>query len=403
LFINPYRLGRELKKEFEMVATTEIQKVETGLAMYGDRDDIDALARRIKVMVPGGDKLNTNEALALAQISQACKLNPFIGEVWYIPGKGGMVGIRGARRYANEQVKDEAGRDAYWFPDIQPCPPAEAGATESEKVVAAFRCVIHDSASTFQYQKALTALISELRAAGYPDPYGEAVKIVGPKPQWIGYGYSTTTDQTRMNKMQVARKRAEADALKKRFYIPFGATVSEFEDKGEDDVIDVDRAFPPDEPVRRTPYPREQAIADLTGIPVAKQETHKTIAERPYTAEQLKARIFEIATEHQKKGKLSATAAQRGLVAGVLTECFAGDPDAEKIRHSVTKFLTGSNSVSANDGAPGMYVQALLDWLQPTKDTGGAYHADPVAVKEAHAVWTAANIDVGQMTLGGVA
>lgn len=205
---------------------------ETAL-IFGQQSEIDVLAERIKIMVPGGQALKDNEARALAQISQACGLNPFIGEVWYIPGKGGMVGIRGARRYANQQVKEEGGKDAFWFPDIQVCPPDVAGAMPNEKVVASFKCVIHDSSSTFQYQRALSSLIETLRAGGAPDPFGDAVKIVGPKPQWIGYGYTTEAESSRMNKMQLARKRAEADAIKRRFYIPFGAGVSEFEDRGE--------------------------------------------------------------------------------------------------------------------------------------------------------------------------
>lgn len=120
---------------------------------------------------------------------------------------------------------------------------------------------------------------------------------------------------------------------------------------------------------------------------------------RPYTPEQLKERIQLFANKNQRENKINATQPQRGLVAGVLEKCFAGDPDSDRIRHSVMKYLTGYDSVAAKDGMPGIYVNALLDWLNPIKDSGGAYEPDSLAVKEANAVWTQALRDAGQMEM----
>jgi hypothetical protein len=372
---------------------TAIQTVPSQTSLvFGEKRDIEALANRIKIMAPGGKKLNTDEAMALSQVSYLTGLNPFIGEIWYIPGNGPMVGIRGARRYGNEQVKNEGGIDAFWYPVFTTCSPEEAGAPANVDVALAYRCELHDSVSTKQYQKMLTETIKEFREGGAPDPFGEAVKVVGPKPLWVGWGYSVTTESSKMNKGALARKRAEADAIKRRFYIPFGAGVSEYEDRGE--VVDAgawDADF-----VEQHNAPSPEAVAS--------QPVTQTVTTRPYTPEILKVRIMEISREKQKQNKLNATQPQRNLVAAVMNDCFAGDPDHDNIRHSVMKYLTGYTSVkdtTAEPGMPGTFVLALLDWLKPEKDSGGAYSADKVAVQEAHAVWTEALKDEGQLVLEG--
>lgn len=195
----------------------------TALALSGTQRDLDAYAARLKIAMRGGDKLAGPEARALAQIALITGLDPFIGEVWYIPGKGPMIGIAGARRKWNE--KSAAG-GGYSFVDIQPCSPEEAGATEAD-VVAAFRAVAHDSGATKEYQKLFQETLAMLREAKAEDPFQVAKEICGPKPQWVGYGYSTKSETSRMNKMQLARKRAEADALKKCIVIPFGVDVAD--------------------------------------------------------------------------------------------------------------------------------------------------------------------------------
>lgn len=215
------------------MVTTAIEKQSLVIGTYGDRDEIMSLAKRIKVMVPGGSKLNDAEAQALAQVSIVTHLNPFIGEIWYIPGRGPMVGIKGARRCGNEQIEDAGGRDAYWNADLIPCSPEEAGAPDPSKVAASYKCVITDSVSTIKYQKMLLETIRALREAQSPDPVGDAKEIVGKRPQWIGYGFSTIEEQSKMNKQALAMKRAESDVLKRKFYIPFGAGVGEGDNASE--------------------------------------------------------------------------------------------------------------------------------------------------------------------------
>ena len=203
------------------------------LAIHGTNQELDTMAGRFKVALRGGDKLANNEARALAQISMVTNLNPYIGEVWYIPGKGPMIGIAGARKLWNEKGLNGGGNS---FVEIVPCSPEEAGATEAD-VHAAFKAIAHDSHATKEYLALFSQTLKDLRAAADPDPTKTARELCGPKPQWVGYGYSTKSETSRMNKTQLARKRAEADALKKCIVIPFGlkADVS-IEDKAPEYV-----------------------------------------------------------------------------------------------------------------------------------------------------------------------
>jgi hypothetical protein len=207
------------------MVTTLAKQSSTSLAL-GEYGDVEEFAKRIKMLMRGGDKLNNTEVMALAQFAKITNLNPFTGECWYISGSGPMIGIAGARRLDQQQTGDAGGCS---FPTITPCPADEAGALEAEirDVVAAFKAEITDTAAITAYQKLFTSTIQAMREAGVADPFAAAKEVCGPRPSWVGYGYSTKSERSRMNKTQLARKRAEADALKKRIVIPFGAKIAE--------------------------------------------------------------------------------------------------------------------------------------------------------------------------------
>ena len=193
--------------------------------MFGQKEDVQSISKRIKTMVKGGEKLADNEALALAQVSLVTRLNSFIGEVWYIPGKGPMVGIAGVRRLNNEQAQEKGG---YSSEEFVVSTPEEAGVPKEIKaddIASVWKCVIDDSLATKEYLSMLTNLVNILDAK-VDDPFGEAKKVIGVKPTWIGFGYSTKSETSRMNKQQLAKKRAEADALEEKVLIPFGGDVS---------------------------------------------------------------------------------------------------------------------------------------------------------------------------------
>jgi hypothetical protein len=78
------------EKEEKAVVTT---KRPDAPAEWHSRGEIMALGERIRAMMPGGDKLDANQAMALAQYSAVMDLNPFRGEVYAFPGRGGQLCI----------------------------------------------------------------------------------------------------------------------------------------------------------------------------------------------------------------------------------------------------------------------------------------------------------------------
>lgn len=77
----------------------------TAIAQYGDRDVIKELGERVKRFLPNGSQMSQEEALSFAQTALALDLNPFAGEVWYIPRVGIVTGIAGYRKMARAQGK----------------------------------------------------------------------------------------------------------------------------------------------------------------------------------------------------------------------------------------------------------------------------------------------------------
>lgn len=113
-------------------------------------------------------------------------------------------------------------------------------------------------------------------------------------------------------------------------------------------------------------------------------------AERPYSPEVLANKLNEKATGYNGK---PVSPQQRGLFVGMMAAVFAGDDDK---RHTVQEYLFGAPS---GYEIPDELILAGLDWLKPTKDTGGAYLPDAMAVKEAQAVWDASLVQEGQQEL----
>jgi len=116
---------------------------------------------------------------------------------------------------------------------------------------------------------------------------------------------------------------------------------------------------------------------------------------RPADPDIVKGWIAMKSKTYAVEGK-TANRAQRGLVAGVLEECFAGSTDSKQDRHFVQEYLTGHGSLGDISDS---YVLSLLDWLKPVKTDGGSYIADGNAVIEAGLIRNAAMEAAGQTRL----
>ncbi|MCJ7528833.1 MAG: hypothetical protein MUO37_12185 [Methyloceanibacter sp.] len=113
-------------------------------------------------------------------------------------------------------------------------------------------------------------------------------------------------------------------------------------------------------------------------------------AKRPYPPEVVRQKIDEKAAAHLGD---PASDAQRNLVIGMLEACFAGDTASDKKRHTVLKYLFG---VTSSNDLTAPQVLALLDWLAPTRDSGGAYKPNVNAHREAAMIVVWAMKEAGQ-------
>lgn len=195
------------------LATTGV----SAIAPWADRGDVRELAERLQKMMPGAKALTPPEALSLAQASLAHGLDPFNGELWWIPGSGLMAGIKGLRRGAHRELEKEGGGN-YW-PEYEQLDVDEKTALGIPPDALAFRCKIRDTQTVNHY----VSEIERLLAAKVPWEVVE--QIVGSRPYTEGVGYAEKRERSKMTLVQRAMKRAEADALKRRFDLPFGASV----------------------------------------------------------------------------------------------------------------------------------------------------------------------------------
>ncbi len=111
---------------------------------------------------------------------------------------------------------------------------------------------------------------------------------------------------------------------------------------------------------------------------------------RPYTPHALPGKIKNAARLLLKNNpSLTETDEQRGLVKQLLETAIAGEATAQgdspsAARGQVQFFLTGIRSL---DKAGPEYIAALRAWLKPTQVDGGEWIIDPMAEREAIAVY----------------
>jgi len=171
----------------------------TTVAVYGESQDVALLQKRIMAMLPQVAKIGHDAAFGLAQVSLAMGLNPFIGEIWAIPVKGGGYtisgGIKGMRRSARRESKSDGGM---YVVELRLPTPDEIDGLLINKGDIVRACDI---------------FISGRRATAFRE-------ITGKIPVFTGIGIYRNGESTRMNPLQCCRKRAEADALKQAFDLP---------------------------------------------------------------------------------------------------------------------------------------------------------------------------------------
>lgn len=200
----------------------DIVKVESSaLAPFASRDAVREMTERIKIMLPGGEKYTMREVRALAQVSVAHGLDPFNGEIWYLKtdtGKslGIMIGIKGLRKKAHEQVKGN-----YWITYEEMIDEDWRKRHRIPQGALCYEARLWDSETIRTY----TDMVKEFKGSGIP---WEVIQgMVGEKPYTTGIGVLGANDKTYMEPVQCVMKRAESNAIKQRFDVDFGYAVDD--------------------------------------------------------------------------------------------------------------------------------------------------------------------------------
>jgi recombination protein RecT len=183
--------------------------------------------------------------------------------------------------------------------------------------------------------------------------------------------------------------------------IPTQPPEEEKEHKSEDQLL-AELGFAP-----AVPEPESEATAAVTeivGETVVVTETQAKPKKvepppadnhsRPYGTGDLRKALDKKSLSYVMK---TANKAQRGLLAGILTEAFAPAEDFELRRHAFQKYLFGVESL--NDVPDRMILACLNDWLKPIKQTSGEYLADAMAIREIVKVYDEAIVAQGQQEL----
>lgn len=193
---------------------------QTSIKPWGTRDEVRELTERLRLMLPNANKLTANEVRALAQGAVAHGLDPLNGEIWFLKARDGtprglMIGVKGLRKKAHEQVKGN-----FWIDFREIIVKEELQRLRIPEGSLAFEARLFDSENIRTYADT----VERLTKAGIP---WDAVKeMVGGKPYTTGIGVLKPSEPTMMEPAQCAMKRAEADAIKRRFDVPFGLAIS---------------------------------------------------------------------------------------------------------------------------------------------------------------------------------
>lgn len=316
----------------------------TVLAPWGSRTEVREIDERIKLMLPNADRLDRSQRMALAQASIMHGLDPFNGEIWMIPNHGLMIGIKGLRKKAHEQVKGN-----YWVEFSEIIDPDQRKRWGIPSDALAFEARLFDSENIRTFTEAVGKLIDA------KIPWETVEKMTGSKPYTTGVGVLRGHEKTRMERVQCAMKRAEADATKRRFDVPFGIEIN----VDTEEIIEGEWA--------------ENDTAEL--------DQDDSPQDRPLSPAKLSDAL------HLKAEKFGADAVAdgqtRGIVAGNIEQCFVGDGDAKEKRYRLLNYLFSKTSMKDITDAQAL---ALKAWLNAKPDTGGHWTPDGFAIEEAQGV-----------------
>jgi hypothetical protein len=175
------------------------------VAPWGDRQEIAALGRRVQAMLPGGDKMTSAQAMALAQYAALTDANPFRGEIYGYENKGRFVITDGYKLLVRWAKNKAEYTDKY-----EKLTPAEQEAEGLPPDALAFRCWImrEDKKADLKFYIEAGASFKE----AYELAATCALGVVTPEDKLTREG-KAKAPPTGWTWPQVAKKRALKNAL----------------------------------------------------------------------------------------------------------------------------------------------------------------------------------------------
>jgi hypothetical protein len=240
--------------------------------IYGERSEVRELVERLRAGYPDAKKIPARGFVALATMALAHGLDPWNGEVWIIYDENKddtsiHVGIKGLRKAARKQLPE---REHYYtrFKPILRSEYKELGLPDNTEL--AERCYITRTDVAGRYMELLEKMIA------LTGNVSEAFERLGPIPTYEGIGVVLRSDKSRMPRPQLVKKRAEADALKRAFDLPFDPPPN-----GDDDVIEGE-AWEPNNGGR----PMLELVKPPTPVEPVEEKPVEPVEEKPAEPEQ---------------------------------------------------------------------------------------------------------------------
>lgn len=373
------------------------------LARYQSSRAVRIVADRILALDSQG--IEKKEAILVAQACLVHRLNPFPPrpEIHYWmdtwTDRNGIeqrrLNIMEHREATIRKAEENARRDGTYleaprfFHITDNTTKESLGFAETEKVC---RCEVSDHRQVAEYYKQRLQFKDE----GLDSK--EIDKRIGKVPDhYVGYGSLTPKEvndckKAKFNAVNKLQKRAYVEALKQKW----GALVNMEEmiagAPDDDDAYVVDTEWT-ELPIAEDDNPFNGVDPDAP--PFQDEQDEMLGQERPYEPEYTRNRVQAKAEHHHNEGNASSDK-QRGLAIGCLNLCFAGDKQSDAKRRSVLAYLF---DVDSGKVLSGPQILALIDWLEPTKDSGDAYAPSALAEQEAKKITVARMKEQGQEVL----
>lgn len=367
-----------------------VRHQDSALDIYGSGEDIKRMAERIRLCLPNGDKLSLAEALALAQLSVAYGLNPFNGETWYLPGKGTQVGIKGLRKAARKQA-------LYWIEHVLLAPDERKELRIPDNAIA-YKALCYRSDMIMQSAQAIRMM--------YEASMKDAANRYAYKPA-VGIGYFVLGEASKMKPDQAARKRAESEALKVAFDLPFASEIGNGDRVGYIDAEDWEVLPGPtacNVDQERTKMVERGVETNAMPVPQPELEQPSPTAhtQRPLPAETIRKTVRARAGwpngTRLVEGEPLTTGQGTALVSllgEATTRPGLTQTDIDHARHNILAYLFGDAASSAK-ALTKREASAVIDWL---KEPGEGWELNEYAKAEAAAVLAARLVEQGQVAL----